>query len=268
MGFLEEIVRETRRSLSDPAYGAGVPANPPSVRPSLHRALARDREQGALVVEYKRVSPGQPDPVLPSRSVRQFVDSTRAAAPTAFSCLATAARFDGAPADVAELAGSTDRPVLFKDFVIDRRQVEVAARTGASAILLIARLEREGHLTEPLSFLANEAHRLGLEVLLEFHTRAELSCGAGVAADVYGVNARNLDTLEIDRASAIETVREARGQWLRPLLGLSGVEQASDALGFWEAGVDGILVGSAVARAPDPVAFLATLRRPSAGEHR
>lgn len=262
MGFLEQVVRETRRSIEDPAYGTSLARPPERPRPSFRRAIEDDRARGALVVEYKRISPGHRDPVLPPRSMERFVESTASAEPTGYSCLATAPEFEGSPADVAELVARTDRPVLFKDFVVDRRQVEVAARAGASAILLIARLETEGRVVEPLSSLADVAHRLGLEVLLEFHARAELSRVAGVAADVYGVNARNLDTLVIDREAASETLREASARGLRPLLGLSGVAHQSDAVRFWEDGVDGLLVGSAVARAADPAEFLVGLRRP------
>lgn len=268
MGFLEEIVRESHRSVNDPSYGEGLPREPPGPRPSLRRAIERDRSRGAVVVEYKRVSPGHPEPMLPARSVKQFLGSTKSAKPSAYSCLATVPRFEGSPSDVAELSGLTDRPVLFKDFIVDGRQVEAAARSGASAVLLIARLETEGHPVESLSSLAAAAHDRGLEVVLEFHARTELSRVAGVAADVYGVNTRNLDTLAIDRATAEGTLREAGELGLRPLLGLSGVAQPSDAQRFWDEGVDGILVGSAVARASDPAGFLAALHRRPAGDRR
>lgn len=265
MGFLREIVDETRRSLDRPAYDRGVPSDGPRTRTSFRRAIESARDAGALVVEYKKVSPGRTDSRLPDRSLPEFLEATRPAAPDAFSCVATVPRFDGSPRIVAELARSAGRPVLFKDFVVDRRQLDVAARTGASAVLLIARLESEGYLDQPLSVLAGEAHRLDLEVLLEFHGRTELSRVSDVPADVYGVNVRNLDTLAIDRATAEETLRDARTRGLRPLLGLSGIEEARDAQRFWEAGVDGVLVGSAVARASDPSGFLRGLRRPADG---
>lgn len=268
MGFLSEIVRETRLSIENPAYGRPLPDRGPQHRPSFRASVERDRDRGSLVVEYKRVSPGQVDPVLPVRSVREFLAATVAADVSAYSCLATIPRFDGSPSDVAEVARATGRPVLFKDFVVDRRQVEVAARTGASAILLIARLDDEGHLSEPLASLAEAAHRMGLEVLLEFHARAELSRAANVSADVYGVNTRDLDTLTIDRRTAARTIREARDRGLSPLLGLSGVESPRDALRFWNEEVDGILVGGAVARASDPAKFLASLHRAPGGRRR
>ena len=268
MGFLEEVVSATRDTIAQPGYAAGLPDDGPKRRPSFRAAIERDERNGALVVEYKRVSPGRASPSLPPWSVSEFVASTLPAAPSAYSCLATASRFEGAPADVRELASATRRPVLFKDFVIDRRQLDVAARTGASAVLLIARLESDGFLSEGLSALAEAAHRRGLEVLLEFHGGTELSRAAGVPADVFGVNMRDLDTLEIDRATGARTLTRAREKGLRPLLGLSGVGHARDAARLWEAGADGILVGSAVARSNDPARFLSGLRRPSQGRPR
>jgi indole-3-glycerol phosphate synthase len=151
--------------------------------------------------------------------------------------------------------------VVFKDFVVDPRQLEAASRSGASAVLLIARLEEEGLLTTALSELAAEAHARGLEVLLELHDKSELRRTADVAADVYGVNVRDLDTLRMAPTTADATIRAAAK--LRPLLGLSGVASPADARRFWNAGVDGILVGSAVARSADPAALLQSLYRPA-----
>jgi indole-3-glycerol phosphate synthase len=266
MPFLEEILPEIRRAVTDPRYGTGLPRAPTHSRSSLREALRATRAGGSLVVEYKRVSPGQKEPVLPFRTVAEFVETTRPWA-SAYSCLATPPRFRGSPNDVAELVRATDRPVLFKDIVVDPRQVEVAARTGASAVLLIARLfGGTGLPTRQLASLAETAHRLGLEVVLEFHHRSELSRCADVAAEVYGVNARDLDTLAIDRPTAEATLRDADARGLHPLLGLSGVEGAADARRFWDHGADGILVGTSIARASDPARFLSELVRPSPKE--
>jgi indole-3-glycerol phosphate synthase len=266
--FLDDLVRDVRRSVEDPGYDAGVPSHRPRTPPSLRRSIERERASGALLVEYKRVSPGQANPVLPPRSIVEFLEATHQAPVTAYSCLATSPRWDGCPRDVADLARGTDLPVLFKDVVVDRRQVEVAARTGASAVLLIARLADQAGVGEPLSSLAEAAHHRGLEVVLEFHHRSELSHGAGVEADVFGVNSRDLESLRLERATAEATLREAHALGLRPLLGLSGVESANDARRFWESGADGILIGSAVARTPLPAEFLSGLRRRPVGGSR
>jgi indole-3-glycerol phosphate synthase len=265
MGFLEEIVRETRLALHDPAYGSGVPERSYGAPPSLRAAVERDSGRGALIVEYKRVSPGQSEPRLPVRSVAEFVRAVEPVEVSGYSCLAARPRFEGAPADVAELCRATARPVLFKEFVVDPVQLDLAVRAGASAVLLIARLETQRLLAVSLRRLAEEAHDRGLEVLLEWHARSELSGTDGVPADMYGVNVRDLDTLSLDRATAEATLEAAAATGYRPLLGLSGVESPADARRFWSRGADGLLVGSAVARSPDPRSFLASLRRPVPG---
>lgn len=262
MDFLLEIVRETRATLGNPSYGALLPATHPPARPSLVAAIVRDRARGAILVEHKRVSPGAPDPILPPQTMDEFVRGGEAAEITGYSCLATHARFDGSPRDVAELSARTGRPVLFKDFVIDPIQIEAAARAGASAILLIARLAGPPYEI-PLAELASESHRLGLEVLLEFHDRTELRLTEDLAADMYGVNTRDLTSLLLDRPVAAETLRAT--SHLRPMLGLSGVAGPEEARQFWALGTDGILVGTAFARAKDPLAFVSSLRRPAGG---
>jgi indole-3-glycerol phosphate synthase len=265
MGVLAEFVRSARQDVRDPAYGRDLPPRPSERRPSLRAAVERDRYVGALIVEYKRFSPGQRDPELPRRSVEEFATMMETAGVTGYSCLATRSRFEGSPRDVSALVRATDRPVLFKDFVVDPVQIDVAARTGASAVLLIARLATEGHLSAPLAELSLAAHARGLEVLLEFHGKAELSEVGDVAADMYGVNVRDLDSLEIDRPTAMAAIEEAVDEGLQPLLGLSGVETSDDARRFWSAGVDGILVGTALARSPYPSELLASLRRKRPG---
>ena len=255
-GFLKSIVAEVRRDVGEGRYvGARGAPRPPSLR----AAIDRSRAGGALVVELKRNSPGQADPRLPARSAEEFVRSTRAGGVAGYSCLATRPHFDGSVDDVAAVVRATELPVLFKDFVVDPVQIDAAARAGAAAVLLIARLEDDPALEVSLAELADVAHGRGLEVLLEFHAKAELRRAADVPADVYGVNVRDLDSLRMEPEVAAETIRAAAE--LRPLLSMSGVGSALDARRAWDAGADGLLVGTSVARAEDPAAFLRSLHR-------
>jgi indole-3-glycerol phosphate synthase len=264
MGFLQEIVEEVRSDVARGDYRSEpLPIDRPRSPGGLRAALLRDASAGALLVEYKRASPGASPPELPSRSPLDFLAATRSAAVAGYSCITTRARFGGSVTDLATLARHTDRPVLFKDFVVDPRQIEAAARAGASAVLLIARLEAQGLLAASLEELSAAAHARGLEVLLELHAKSELRRAADVPADVYGVNVRDLDTLRLEREVAAETIRAAAH--LRPLLGLSGVASPEDARRFWALGVDGILVGTSVARSSDPVALLGSLRAARTG---
>ena len=259
MTFLGSIVDEVRKEVRAPEYLRGLgelPVLPPA---SLRERVARAPGRWAVMVEYKRRSPGAANQNLPERSIDEFAGLAARGGATGLSCLATRAGFGGSVADVRALCRSTRLPVLFKDFVIDERQIEAASRAGASAVLLIARLETEGWLDRPIGELAEAAHRLGLEVLLELHAPEELKAAGPVDADMYGVNLRDLGGLGFEPEIAARTVADIpRG---RPLLGLSGVTSADDARAWRARGVDGILVGTGFARAPDPVAFLSEIAR-------
>lgn len=261
MSFLDRILPLVRAEIADPAYLASLPARG-RPRPSLARAIASAPNRWAILIEHKRRSPGAREPQLPERPLAEFLRFGAPGRVEGLSCLATRAEFDGSPQDVRVLARATALPVLFKDFVIDPRQIEAADRAGASAVLLIARLETEGRLDQPLASLAEEAHRRGLEVLLEFHAPEELKLVETVPADVWGVNVRDLDALAFRPNVAEATVRALPHD--RPVLGLSGVEGPVEARRWRAWGTEGVLVGSAFARAAEPDRFLAAIR--AAGE--
>lgn len=263
--FLAEVVARVSVDCATDEYARGVPARRARSPPSLREAIERERGTGALVVEYKRASPATPGALPTPRSVDEFVAATDVPGVAAYSCLATTFGFDGAPSRVAELVSRTSRPVLFKEFVLNEAQLDVATRTGAAAVLLIARLATDGLLRTPLAELARGAHRRGLEVVLELHRSAELSGVDGVEADVFGVNTRDLATLTLERRTAYATIERAAREGLRPLLGLSGVDGPAEAAALYGLGCDGILVGSAVARSAEPARLLASLRRPGGG---
>ena len=261
--FLADMVERVAVEATSADYARGVPERRPRPPPSFRAAVERERGRGALVVEYKRASPAGGSPLPPPRTIEEFLAVTGVDGVAGYSCLATATGFDGAPARVAELVARTDRPVLFKEFIVEEGQLDVAARTGAAAVLLLARLGREGLMHSPLAALARGAHDRGLEVLLELHDSAELSQVDGVEADVYGVNTRDLATLRFERPTAYATIERAVARGLRPLLGLSGVDGPADARELWSRGCDGLLVGTSVARSADPSRLLASLRRPA-----
>lgn len=262
MAFLGDLLPRIAADLESAAYLEGLPELPRVRAPSLRQAVSRAADGWAILVERKHESPGSPEPTLPPTSLNAFVDAVRGGGADGLSCLATGPTFHGSPREVADLVQRSGLPVLFKDFVIDPRQVEAAYRSGASAVLLIARLETGGFLERPLSELAALARARGLEVLLELHGVEEWSVAEEIAVDLYGVNLRDLDTLRFDAETAEATLRAAGAH--RPTLGLSGVSTPAEAQRFRTWGADGLLVGTGFARAADPVRFLRELRvRPS-----
>src|SRR5579859_911619 len=263
MGFLAELLPRVRSQNEAPTYLDGLPEVPDRRAPSLRDAVVRASDGWAVLVERKHESPGAAEPSPPSVPLEQFMNSARRGGADGLSCLATAPSFRGSPREVAELVRASGLPVLFKDFVIDPIQIEAAFRAGASAILLIARLETGGFLDLPIQELAQTARARGLEVLLEVHGPEEWSVAEEMAADLFGVNLRDLDTLRFRPESAEATFRIAGAR--HPLLGLSGVSSPADAERYRRWGADGLLVGTGFARAGDPTSFLQALRVPRSG---
>jgi indole-3-glycerol phosphate synthase len=260
MGFLHQVLPEIEAYVEGPSYLEGLPDHPDRTPLSLRKAILERTRPMAGIIEFKRISPGHSTSPLPLRSIPEFAGLTERAGATGLSCLACAPAFAGSPQDVLALTRASRLPVLFKDLVVGPRQVEAAHRAGAAAILLIARFELEGRLRKPLRDLAQLARSLQLEVLLELHDPEEVELVDGVPADVYGVNTRDLDTLKFEPDLAAETLRLMARH--HPLLGLSGIQGREDVERFRALGTDGFLVGTSVARATDPNAFLTDLLGP------
>ena len=140
-------------------------------------------------------------------------------------------------------------PVLFKDFVLDERQVEAAAKSGADCMLLVMRVMDRQRL-DAHKFV-QMAHARGLEVLLECYDANEMERAIETDADVLGINNRDLQTLKVDLGRTKEIVQKFGKKMDRPLIAESGVKSRADAELLQKLGAKGILVGTALWTAKD-----------------
>ena len=144
-----------------------------------------------------------------------------------------------------------------------RRQAPNVARMkllGADALLLIAAALEP----ERLAGLLALTRSLGMEAIVEVHDEAELLAVLETDAAIIGVNNRNLDDFTVDlrtteRLKSALVRREPRGT--RIVVAESGVTDEADAGRLADAGVDAILVGEALMRAPDPAAMIRSFRK-------
>jgi indole-3-glycerol phosphate synthase len=92
---------------------------------------------------------------------------------------------------------------------------------------------------------------------LEAHSDADLDVALATDAEVIGVNARDLETLEVDPGRA----RRQLGRIPSDRIGVleSGIATREDVVAAVEAGASAILVGEALMRAADPRALLREL---------
>jgi indole-3-glycerol phosphate synthase len=144
-------------------------------------------------------------------------------------------------------------PLLRKDFLFDPYQLIEARAWGADAVLLIVAMLDSRQLAD----LHAAATSLGLDVLVEAHSAAEVEHAAAAGATVIGVNNRDLRTFVTTLATA---------ERLRPLVPVgalavaeSGIETPADVARLRAAGYQAFLVGESLMRAADPGAALRAL---------
>jgi len=225
------------------------------VAPRFEAAL-RYAPRLALIAEVKRSSPSEGSfsavgngPGAVSELARAFADAGAAA----LSVLTEPTRFGGSDDDLRGAIRAA-RPVLRKDFTVDPYQVWQARALGAGAVLLLARALDDSELVACLD-AAGEA---GIDALVEVHDGAELDRALALDATLIGVNARDLDTLDVDRERALELLASARGGGAT-LVAESGLEDAHHLAAVADAGAHAALVGKALLSAADPAARLREL---------
>jgi len=198
-----------------------------------------------VIAEVKRRSPSAGairETLDPVATARAYV----AGGAVAVSVLTEEPHFGGSLADLEAVAGAVAVPVLRKDFILDELQLLEARAAGASAVLLIVRALDDADLAA----LAQSARGLGLGTLVEAHDERELDRALAVEPVAVGINSRDLDSFTVDLATAERLL--ARVPPGIAAVAESGIETRADVERLAQAGADLVLVGTAVARVPDP----------------
>ena len=205
-----------------------------------------------IIAEFKRASPSK-GLIRKGADAAEFARAYAAAGAAALSVLTDETYFQGGLQDLERARATCELPVLRKDFVIDELQLLEARSAGADAILLIvAALE-----AEMLGNLLEAAGEIGLDALVEVHTRVELDTALERGARILGVNNRNLHSFETDVEVTRALLPYAAG---RTLISESGLAAPDVIASLAADGVHAFLVGEALMRAESPGAALRELR--------
>ena len=136
-------------------------------------------------------------------------------------------------------------PILYKNFVIDEMQLYEAALCGASAVLLIAACLTK----EQCGRLLKKAHQLGLEVLLEMHSEAELEY-AELGPDMCGINNRNLGSFVTDVENSFRLAELLPKEAVK--VSESGISNPDTVRALRQVGFKGFLIGENFMKTADP----------------
>ena len=263
MSVLDDIIAGVREDLKERedrvplARIKEMEAQVPEAKDALGALRNRD---GAvkIISEVKRSSPSKgtlaaiPDPAA-------LASTYEAGGASVISVLTEQRRFNGSLADLDAVRAAVDIPILRKDFIVTPYQIHEARAHGADLVLLIVAALEQNVLVS----LLERTRSLGMEALVETHSRLEALRAMEAGASIIGVNARNLKTLEVDR-STVEQVIDVIPQDV-VAVAESGVANAHDVFEYAKWGADAVLVGEALVTSGDPRASIQDMV--SAGQH-
>ena len=217
-------------------------------KPSLREALLRS--ETGIIAEFKRRSPskgwikeeGRAD-IIPL--------SYQQNGAAALSILTDEQYFGGCDDYIRQARQSgVTLPILYKNFVIDEAQLYAAALCGASAVLLIAACLSK----QDCKKLIDKAHQLGLEVLLEIHSKQELEY-AGFETDICGINNRNLGSFVTDVENSFRLAELLPKDAVK--VSESGISDPATVKALRQAGFRGFLIGENFMKTVNPGQALA-----------
>jgi len=208
-------------------------------------AEALSRPGTSLIAEHKRRSPSA-GAIREGASCAEIVKAYERGGAAAVSILTEEAHFGGSLADLREARAATELPILRKDFTIDPYQLYEAKLAGADAVLLVV-----GSLDDSqLGSLYLQARELDLDALVEIHDDEELERALELDFDVIGINNRNLEDFSVDIQRTFDLLADVPAG--KVVVSESGIHHREQIEELEQVGVDAVLVGEALMRAPDP----------------
>jgi indole-3-glycerol phosphate synthase len=215
-------------------------------------AAALSRNSLNIIAELKPASPSRGvirdpfDPIALGQSL-----ATAGAA--ALSVLTEPEFFGGSLKNMRDARKEISVPVLRKDFIFDSWQVWESRANDADSFLLIVAALDDRLLRE----LIGMGRQLGMEPLVEVHTKGELDRALAAEASIIGVNNRDLKTLDVRVDTSLELIDLIPDD--RIAVAESGLSTNADLVRLRNAGFDAFLIGEHLMRAGDPAAALAGL---------
>ncbi|SBW09211.1 Indole-3-glycerol phosphate synthase [uncultured Eubacteriales bacterium] len=207
----------------------------------------------SFICEVKRASPSK-GMIAEDFPYMTIATDYEAAGAACISVLTEPKWFLGHDDYLRDIRSAVSVPLLRKDFTVDEYQIYQAKLLGADAVLLICALLDQQQLRDYIQL----CDTLGLSALVEAHDETELSSAAGAGARIIGVNNRNLKDFTVDLRNSLRLRELVDKDTL--FVAESGMKTAADIALLREGGVNGVLIGESLMRAPDKKQMLSELR--------
>ena len=242
--MLQKLVENSQNAINDGIYA--VTDTLPKSDIDLQESI-RNNNHASLITEIKFSSPAEGD-IRQISDPLQIAKSMISGGAQALSILTQPYLFNGSPEYFVKIRKNVKIPLLMKDVMIDKIQIDAAKKMGADYFLLIQALFDNDYVTD-LDRLIDYGHKKGLKILLEAHTKTEFVNALKTNADIIGINNRNLDTLEIN----LETTKQLLENFQKSkiILSESGIKSVEDVKFLHGCGADAFLIGTSIMKSPD-----------------
>lgn len=212
------------------------------------------KDQINIIAEIKRASPSK-GVINDKIDIAEMARNYENGGACAISVLTEEDRFKGNLDDLRAARKAVDLPILRKDFIFDEFQIYEAAEAGADVILLIAAMLDDETLQKLHRIVEQE---LGLDALVEVHTREELERVKKTKAKIIGVNNRDLHSFKVSLDVSRELIKHAPDDVL--MVTESGLSTREDLLELKNLGFKGFLIGETLMRSENPAEMLKSLQ--------
>jgi len=203
----------------------------------------------AIIAEVKKASPSKGlidpnfDPVKTALNYEKYCVN-------AISVLTEKNYFLGDDKNIGLVKDKTTKPILRKDFIIDKYQIYQSILLGADAILLITSV-----LKDNLKSYYQLATSLGLHCLVEVHDRFEIELALECGCRIIGINNRDLNNFNVDIRTTEKLMKYIPKDKI--IVSESGISSTSDLKYLKSIGASAVLIGESFMRNPSSInAFL------------
>ncbi|MCS4536247.1 indole-3-glycerol-phosphate synthase [Corynebacterium sp. HS2168-gen11] len=211
-----------------------------------------------LIAEVKKAAPDK-GVIAAIDSAVNLARQFEAGGAALIACHTDQRNFHGSLEEMAEIRRNVSVPILCRDFIIDPYQIHEARCYGADMVPL-----RVGVL-EPSQYvsLLDRIQSLGMVALSEVRNEQEASLAIEAGARVIGVNARDFETMRLNRSAFGDIAPGIPSHIIK--IALSGVRTAKELYDYAAAGADAVVMGESLMTAHSPQMFTRSLV--SAGQH-
>jgi len=219
-----EQIKEQAKNLPTPRdFAAALKRNSPD-------------EPLRLISELKKASPSRGVMVKDFKPL-EIAARYHALGASAYSVLTDEEFFQGHAKYLKSVRENFDLPVLRKDFIIDDSQIYEARLLGADALLLIVAALSPKMLVQ----FRELTESLGMNALVEVHSKDELDVAVESGAKIIGVNNRDLKTFKVDIRTSIELFASYPSHVIS--VSESGIKTPEDLQQLAATGFDAVLIG-------------------------